>query len=135
MRGRLIEYFKSFDQFILNITLFHYSIHPWQQNWQTDVLNKKISIDSITNNVKNYLTIYKKKYLITEFNQTIEHQPIFTDLNFKIAKNLIGFTEKIYDMEIISDNLCFNKNLDILKEEINFLDGIIQKQKIINQFT
>lgn len=134
MKGRLNQYFQSFDQFILDITLFHYNIHPWQQNWHTDILNKKIFIDNKINNVRKYLRIYKKKYSIKGFTKSTEHHSVYNNLSFEIKKDLIRLKEKMYGVEINSDNSCLNKNLDILKEELNFIDGIVQKQKIINQF-
>ena len=135
MKGRLQKYYKSFDQFILDITLFHYNIHPWQQTWQTDVINKKIPIDKITYKVYEYLNIYKKRYLSSMFNN--KNRPNIDDkiMNLEIRKNIGRLRHKIYEIETKNDNVISKRNIHILNEEVKIIDGIIQKQVISSQFT
>lgn len=134
MRGRLNEYFKSFDRFILDTTLFHYNVHPWQQNWQTDIFNNKISIENIMNKVQNYLNIYKKKYLKNYCTKPTKLDYIDSYFKFEIKENINRLIGKLYEIESISESSCLRNQIHGLKEELNMVDGIIKKQKIRSQF-
>ena len=134
VKGRLKEYYNSFDQFILDLTLFHYSIHPWQQDWQTDVLNNRIAIDKIMNQVEKYLIYYKAKYLKNSYIKTINTNYEHSSFNFEIKENINHLKGKIYEIESIFERSRLNNQIHCLKEELNIIDGIIKKQNIRSQF-
>lgn len=70
MKGRLNEYFNSFDLLVHDIILLNYMNDPNQETLNLGRFGKPASVEHVSQLVDNYLCIYKARYLGSHiFNQ------------------------------------------------------------------
>ena len=134
MHGRLSDYVESFDEFVLDMALFHHHIHPWQRSWEVDIINKNITIDEIISQLNVYLSTCKRKYLgtnVTEGPSIISHD---NEIMLEIKSNLDRLNAMIDKMDRTPNKLRFKKHIKKLKSELNSTDNLLYQKTTKNRF-
>ena len=128
MHGRLSDYVESFDEFVLDLALFHHHIHPWQQSWEVNIINKKSKIDDIISQLNVYLSACKRKYLGTNFAERPANFFPNNQIILEIKANLDRLYTIIEKMDRTPNKLRFKKHIKKLKSELNSIENLLYIQ-------